>query len=218
MQALSKAYELSVCEIKTLDNDLLVAGYINKITDEYLQIVSYKGERLPLLKFELPVKISVHNAKQGFRVLCGVVYISTDDILRIINVESLQDFERRAFFRVPVKMPAKLMQMPDEFDQIEEEPEEIPVLVENLSLSGLLFTPVDLSRTFFLGDKFMVELGMPAGKLNFNIKVCRYEQYPDKPQKYGCEFYGYTQKQSDRLCSYIFEIERDMIRKKKKID
>lgn len=216
---LPKDYEMSVCEIKTMDNDLLIAGQLTKITDEYLQVSAYKEEHLPLLKFDLQVKISLHNAKQGFKVLAGYVYISTDEILRIVNVANLQDFERRAFFRVQVGMEAKLMRITDAFERNEEEPpEEIPIIVENLSLSGLLFYPVDPKRQYFLGDRYLVELLLPSGRLNFNVNIRRYEQYPDKPKKYGCEFYGYTEKQSDRLCNYIFEIEREIIRKKKKIE
>lgn len=220
MQPVPKGYEMSVCEIKTMDNDLLLAGNISKVAEEYLQISSYSGERLPLLKFELPVKISIHNAKKGFKVIAGEVYISTDEILRIVNIENLQDFERRSFFRIQVQMAAKLIPLPDDFDKNQtpfEAPEEIPVIVENLSLSGLLFLPKDRSRNFFMGDRYVVELDLPGGAINFNIKVCRYEQYTNKPKKFGCEFYGYTQKQSDRLCGYIFEVERDIIRKKKNV-
>lgn len=215
MPVLSKDYEMSVCEVKTMDNDLLMSGYVSNITDEYLQLACYK-EKLPLLKFELPVKISIHNAKRGFKVVVGVVYISTDEVLRIVNVETLQDFERRAFFRVMVNMEARLMQLPDEFDDIAvDEIEEIPVTVENLSLSGLLFYPIDETKQLFIGDRYMIELPLPVGTLNFNIRIRRYEEREGKPKKYGCEFYNYTQKQSDRLCNYIFEIEREIIRKRK---
>lgn len=218
MQPLPKDYELSVCEVKSLDNELLIAGYISEITDDYLQIGSVKGERLPLIHFDKPLKISIHNAKKGFRVLGGVCYLSTDDMLRVVNVDNLQDFERRSFFRVPIAISARMMRVPDEYDKAnpeQEAPEEIPVKVNNVSLSGLLFTPVDTHRSFFMGDRFIIELPIGKSKLTLNIKVCRFEQYERKPKRYGCEFYGYTQKQSDKLCSYIFEIERDMIRKKK---
>lgn len=218
MQPLPKDYELSVCEVKTLDNDLLIAGYISEVTDEYVQIGTLKGERLPLIRFDKPLKISIHNAKMGFRVLGGVCYLSTDEMLRVVNVDNLQDFERRSFFRVPVVISARMMRVPDEYDKTHHElesPEEIPIDVNNISLSGLLFTPVDTSRSFFMGDRFVIELPIDKVKMTLNIKVCRYEHYENKPKRYGCEFYGYTQKQSDKLCAYIFERERDMIRKKK---
>ncbi|MEG1686621.1 MAG: PilZ domain-containing protein [Angelakisella sp.] len=217
MQALPKDYEWSVCEVKTMDNELLVAGYISQITDEYIQIGTYKGDRMPLLKFDLPLKISIHNAKKGFRVVAGTTYISTDEMLRVVNVDNLQDFERRVFFRVPVKIPAKLFKLTDGEVDPDKEPEEIPVMVENLSLSGLLFLPENLERSFLMGDKFIVELPIANGKMNLNIRVCRYERIGNRPQKYGCEFFGYTQKQSDRLCGYIFEIEREMIKKRKNV-
>lgn len=218
MQPLPKSYEQSVCEVKTLDNELLIAGYISEITDEYVQIGTFKGERLPLIHFDKPLKISIHNAKMGFRVLGGVCYLSTDELLRVVNVDNLQDFERRSFFRVPVSLSAWMMRVPDEYDQMHpdmETPEEIPINVNNLSLSGLLFTPEESGRKFLMGDRFIVELPIEKSTLTLNIKVCRYERYDNKPTRYGCEFYGYTQKQSDKLCSYIFEIEREMIRKKK---
>lgn len=218
MQALPKEYELSVCEIKSMDNDLLLTGFISEINDEYVQISSYKEERLPLLRFDLPVKISVHNPKLGLRVAAGSVYISSDEIMRLVHVESLHDFERRAFYRVPTSLRANLLPIPDPDDTVDDGDElpEIPIVVQNLSLTGMLFCPVE-EKTFFIGDRYVVEmdLGPGVGKLAFNVRVCRYEQYPGKPQRYGCEFYGYTQKQSDRLCSYIFKMEQEMIRRKK---
>lgn len=217
MQALPKDYEMSVCEIKTLDNDLLVAGFISKINDDYIQVSSYKDERLPILKFDLPVKVSIHNARKGFRIVAGQVYVSADQVLRIVNVHNLQDFERRAFFRVQVKMPAKVTPLPDEFEGgTDQPPLDIPVVVENLSLSGLLFYPEDPKMEFSMGDRYVAELPLPSGTLNFNVKICRFEKIGHKPTKYGCEFFGYTQKQSDRLCSYIFEIERDILKSRKK--
>lgn len=217
MQALPKEYEMSVCEVKTMDNDLLVAGFISKINDDYIQISSYKDERLPILKFDLPVKISIHNARKGFRIVAGQVYVSADQVLRIVNVNNLQDFERRAFFRVQVKMPSKITPLPDEFEGgTDHASADIPVVVENLSLSGLLFYPEDPKVEFFMGDRYAAELALPGGTLNFNVKICRFEKIGNKPTKYGCEFFGYTQKQSDRLCSYIFEIERDILKSRKK--
>lgn len=218
MQPLPKAYELSVCEVKTLDNELLIAGNISKVTDEYVQIGTIKGERLPLIHFDKPLKISIHNAKLGFRVLGGVCYLSTNELLRVVDVDNLQDFERRSFFRVPVAISSKMMCVPDEFDKDQADmgpPEEIPVTVNNISLSGLLFTPADTRRGFLMGDRFVIELPLDKAKMTLNIKICRYEHYSNKPKRYGCEFYGYTQKQSDQLCAHIFEIEREIIRKKK---
>lgn len=216
MQPLSKDYEGSVLEIKTMDNDLLATGRIAVLTEEYLQVGTYQGEKLPILRLNLPVKISVHNAKLGFRVLAGVVFLSTDGLLKITDVDNLQDFERRSFFRVPIKdMSAVLIREPKDDTEAVTAAEEIPIWLDNVSLSGLLFTPKDTKREFLVGERFMVELSLPKNKIAMNVRICRSEQHGLKPRKYGCEFFDYTQKQSDKLCNFIFETEREIMRKKK---
>lgn len=220
MQPLKKTYEMSVCEVKTMSNELLIAGYISKVTDEYLQISSNKGDILPLIPYNNSLKISIYNTKQGFKILAGTCYLSTDTMLRVVNVDNLQDFERRSFFRVNTQLGATIYYVKNDDVTGNQETHEIKVNVENLSLSGLLFTPIDEKYVFNMKDVIVADLMLPSGrastvKTTFSCRICRIEQMPGKEKKYGCEFFNFSEKQSDNLCAFIFEAQREMLKKRK---
>ena len=214
MQPLSQEYLLSVCEVKTLENDFLMTGVITQITDDYLQLGSYRDDRLPLVQFDKPVKILIHNLKAGFRVVAGTAYLSTDKMLRVVGVESLQDFERRGFFRVPARLAGKVMLKNPNTTEFSDD---LDVSIENISLSGFLFSFSQQDKSLSIGDTLLLVLKLPTGMMQISCRVRRTECWDTKRPRYGCEFFDYTQKDADKLCFYIFELQRDMIRKKKKL-
>mgnify|MGYP000892613451 CR=1 FL=1 len=101
-------YIASVCEIKTLANELVATGTIQEITPEYIE-VSDKTGFMSITPYGIPVKMNVFNSKNGFRVLAGKVYTSNPKFLRIVDVITLLDCERRHFFRVEVNMIAQIL-------------------------------------------------------------------------------------------------------------
>ena len=54
---LSKEYNGSMCEVTSMDNKLIVTGFI-RMTDEGVEIYN-NGDRMPVLKFGSQVKLSL---------------------------------------------------------------------------------------------------------------------------------------------------------------
>ena len=213
MERLSQDYLSSICEIKTLSNDFLAAGMVIEITDDYLQIGSYRDERLPLIPFDSPVKIALHNLRAGFRVVAGTAYLSTEEMLRVVDVENLQDFERRGFFRVPAKLQGQITLKDPISGKFEQS---MQIAIENVSLSGVFFS-IPQGKPLSIGDVFLLELKIPTGMLALTCSVRRTDYGGVRPIRYGCEFFEYSPRDADKLCGYIFELQREMIRKKKSL-
>lgn len=216
MIPLSTKYEGSVCEIKSEQNDLLVAGIIFRVDAEGMDVVDASGEKMLLIPYGKTVKISIMNNRLGFKMLMGTVYTSTNQILRLVDVESLQNFERRAFFRVNVKMKAFLYPYIEEFNgEIPEGCEPTEIRVENLSLSGLLITT---TRMFHLGDAVIIELQIFKDILRLNCRVCRLDVPDGHRNQYGCKYFNITQRQTDKLCGDLFQLQRIELHKRRSIE
>ena len=73
---IQKEYEGSVCEIKSMDNELIAIGRIKEVNSKNIKVNNSKKE-LQIVDYGTPIKINVFNAKVGFRVLVGSIYTST---------------------------------------------------------------------------------------------------------------------------------------------
>lgn len=218
MIPLSEKYEGSICEIKTERNDLLLTGVIGAIDDDGIDVIGADQERLPLVPYQKTVKISVFNTKLGFRMMMGMVYLSTDRFLRLVEIETLKDFERRTFFRVNIKITANLYRIEMETDErgvrkeVRKMDEPLEVEIENVSLSGLLFAT---QVPFFMGDIAEIEFMIFKTPLSMKCRICRIEEASEDGERYGCQFFDYTERQSDILCRDLFQLQRMEINKRR---
>jgi c-di-GMP-binding flagellar brake protein YcgR len=169
--------------------------------------------KMPLAEYNTNIKINVYNSKQGFRVLVGKVYLSTSKFIRIFDLLSIQDFERRGFFRVDVKMRAKLSIEANEQPEGKHDIGKIVVFVKNISLSGISFSS---EHIFQIDDIFPIELKLPGGAVKLSCKVCRIAMGAYPSASYGCKFIDNTDWQEDILCKYIFEIQREQLKDRDK--
>ena len=213
--ALPEQYLFAPCEVTTMDNDLLLVGGVVDIGEDYVQVGPTREDKLPLLRYNTTVKFAVRSLQTGIMILVGTVYTSTDKVLKLVGVVSIQDFERRSFYRVPIDdLHGKLLPL-REGDHILAGQGSMPVDVINISLSGLLLDAKDDVLAAQIGDRFLMELRLPKGIQLLKIRVCRLQRSSHNSKRYGCEFYELNQKQADIICGYIFEKEREIIRRKK---
>ena len=219
MPFLSEDYEGCVCEIKTLQNDLLATGLVNLIDESGVEIVGIDGEKLPLLHYNLPVKFTLFNNEKGFRMLVGTIYISSDWLLRIADPEELQSFERRMFFRINVDTKVKLRPITNSElsnEVIEATVEPIEVMLKDVSLGGFLIETPD---TIPLGNRYFAEFTLVSAVRKFRCIVKRsagesvsgYRRY----NRYGCTFIDFSAPQQDSLCKDLFHIQRLELKKKR---
>ncbi len=222
MLPLPTEYIASVCEIKTLENELVATGTIQNITQEYIE-VSDKTGFMPIAPYGIPVKMNVFNSKNGFRVLAGKVYTSTLKSIRIVDVITLLDCERRHFFRVEVHMIAQVYLLKNQTKSTSQEdannqseknskPKVIRAVIHNLSLGGTLFT---CSENLETGDGISIKLKVGRKSIVLNGIVRRTKETEKGNLLYGCEFSDVTESAANALCAYIFQCQREQIYNKR---
>lgn len=210
MLPISKSYIGSLCEIKTINNNLLTSGYIEVINDEYIEI-RFREDIKMLIQADILVKVSIINEKLGFKVIVGKVYVGTNDFVRIIEVVTLMDFEKREFFRINIFEHASLYLNPVTADETfyTREPS-VKILINNISLNGVYFISKD---KFNIGTKLYLLLEITSGRIVFPCIVQRLTNEIEDKWGHGCEFVDYNQRQSDQLYKFIFEKQLEFLKK-----
>lgn len=205
----------SLCEIKSENNDLLVVARLASVDENDSSrlnfVASDQSERMPLLAYNTPVKIISFSGKGGFMLLRGNVYISTPELLSLVNVHSAQGYERRKYFRLNTNTQANaILQNSDEDEQ--------PFTVDlyDISLGGIR---IGSKRPLRKNDSLLTSFVLMERKLEFCCRVCReITEMRSAPQthQYGCEFINFTNRQLDQLCNILFKIQRLEMQKRKK--
>lgn len=205
-------YLNSVCEIKTMENGLIATGIIAQIEKDYIQI-NEKNCLFPLLSYGTMLKVNIFNSKVGFRVIIGTVLSTSIRFIKLVDVSSLLDYERRNFFRIETDQPAYL---------VEEQPDGscnivCGIVIRDISLGGILFE-ANSDEKFRIGQKLAVKLKLSRISLVLSMRVKRIIP-PDKNPvtQYGCEFEGVSDAQTDAICIYIFQRQRERLNKARNV-
>lgn len=204
------------CEVKTMENDLLLAGKISAVLEDdgfAIEIVSSDGEEMPVAAFGIPVKINIFSRENGFKSLGGNVYITGRSFWRVNNVSTLGENERRGYFRIKIRTEAEVVG-PDKSNK----QRTFKCLVTSLSLSGLLIAVDDEECYFPKGTQIEVH-GLKArdGHADFNVKctVHRIDESRTLGHLYGCSFEDMTTGEASNLCREIFAKQRADIQRRR---
>lgn len=216
-------YKDAICEVNTMENEFLFVGNITGVSEEKsltFDIASKKNEPLMILAYGAPVKLKVRaDGESSF--MGGYVYWSNEDLCRITNITTHQDFERRSFFRVKTDATCNVKKLDMEED---DEQEIFTANLIDISLSGVKFR----SNAYFRSNAFFqkyedIELfdlsiieSSPA--LSFMCKIVDMQSLGDNEFIYRCELADVDTKTSNQLNKCIFALEREAIRKRKNRD
>ncbi|XOQ48726.1 MAG: Flagellar brake protein YcgR [Eubacteriales bacterium] len=206
MFPISTQYLHSPCEIRTISNELITTGSISDILHGAIQICN-DFDNLPIIHCNTPVKMNIYNNTAGFKVLVGKVFLSTAELMQITDIQNLVDFEQRSFFRLKVTKKVKARLLPDKAAG-ETDSKEFDATITDLSLSGLF---MNTTQKLEINQRFTVTLCLFGNRIPFNCKVERIKGDPYM-NGYGCSFLDNTTHQSDLLCRYLFELQREQIR------
>lgn len=156
-------YRNSLCELISEANDLLNYARIAEIGPNWLTLKpSREGLVLSVLYFNTPVKVNVYNTSLGFRVLSGVVGLSSAKELKVIETTILADSDRRQFFRMRIHCPARL--------EIARDQEPLEVSLEDISLSGLQFSSTE---AFTPQSHYRITFDLEGYRLTLRCQVRR---------------------------------------------
>lgn len=214
-------FEGKSCEIKSLMNDILSVGIIAKVDDfeGTMDIVPQEGGFLATLPYNHPVKLILNIPKFGFRLMLGRVYLSSGELLRLVDIGTHQTVERRQYFRINTEKIAIITFINSKKDDEEgKEPETMEVDLKDISLGGVRIAS---KRIFTPGEQFSITYTLIKYKAEMMCTVAReifMEAQRPGVHQYGCTFINVTDKQLDKLCGDLFEMQRVQISKKKDRD
>lgn len=216
-------YINSVCEVRDMENEMLVAGRIRKIlkVDDKsedgglaIEIVGLNWDSLPSAPYDLPVKINLFGNSTGYHTIGGHVYIANKVFWRINKVSKLSDVEKRDFFRVRACATGKVYS-PQKANS-EEEPTSFPIKILDISLSGILFKTEESFQINDLLYIYDIQLCDEAPQFASLCTVRRISSGRDSGILYGCSFDSLSEKEEDSLFSTIFNLQRLEIQKRRK--
>ncbi len=205
------------CEVRTMDNTLLFLGRIRSVApfDEMMEIVATdSGDPLPLVFYNTPVKINVVASDGAQYSLGGNTFISNADFWRVADVTMFNSFEKRSFFRVRCSQAAALAIPGAEDAGL---PMKIaPIRLFDISLGGVGFL---CNEDLSIGDELEIfDLSLTPGQetFSFPITVQRRGALRIEGQEYGASIGEVSMKETDRLCSTIFQLQRSELQRNKK--
>ncbi|MGI5978977.1 MAG: PilZ domain-containing protein [Oscillospiraceae bacterium] len=208
-------YVGSVCEVRTMENDLLLAGRLRAVLlddngEQAIELVSLDGGEMPNAAYGMIVKISIFSGKAGFLSLGGRIYITYATFWRINDIKTYGENERRDYFRIKTRTVAKVT------GPLRDGMENAPTYkcnVTSISLSGTLIAVKDENCLFHEGEEvcisgLKVEEDRNSDIFNVRATVRRIAQQSTGERLYGCKFIDMPEKDTDRLCQAIFAKQR----------
>lgn len=205
-------YKSSLCEIRSKKNEILCKGVLSEINEEYVKIQAKDGDYLKLFNTNQPVKINIYN-KMGFAVLVGFVLTSTEAETKIVEVVRIVDHERRNHFRVEVSLPARIS-ADEDFSATTEKSDDSEakinaVFIKDLSLNGIR---IESRQHFTKGSRMWIQFNIGTRLIKAQCVVVR--RMLDESKKfyhYGCQLVFDNEADNDRLCAYLFKIQRQQV-------
>ena len=201
----------SSCEVKDLSNKLIAVGVIRTV-DNALEVQDITM-RMPILKLNSWVKLCVRGRDGKMVVLAGQVYISNRRFLRVVEVQSMADREKRRFFRLSIDHSATLFfPAADPAANQSEHPEEgIPVRVKDISLCGML---IQSSLEFETGSRMQVQMTLNQNRIEtIDLVIRREADWDNKSRYYGCEIVDMPSRVEQGLCVFIMREQQEQIRR-----
>ena len=202
---LNDQYLTATCSVKSKGGELLATGSLVAVTPEYLEIAD-PVNRLPLIPYRTFVNLGIIHGDLPAFFGMGRVYVSTESVLRIVEYATINNFEQRKAFRVPVQLKGKLWKTA--LGGSKNAPAQTAEAAD-LSLTGLfLFTDTSLE----IGEQIEVMLNLPRDYFRFDCIVRRKFAVRGR-EGYGCAFENMTGPMSDKLCAFLFRAQGEQLRK-----
>lgn len=210
MLAIPEKYENSLCELKDINNNFLAPGVISAVTDEYIEI-AYRNDVVLLLQPNRLVKVNILSEKNGFKVIVGKVYVGTENFIRLVEVVTLMDFEKRDYFRISIDTISPIFDKELTASEAEFHSHNCPTIrISNISLCGFYF---ESANRYQLDQEVFILLTLEKGKSVFPSVIKRITKTQTDLIGYGCNFSNIDEKLSDQLYKYIYTKQLEYLKK-----
>lgn len=202
-----KQYTGLICEVKDYrSNKLLMFGTITLEVDAQIQI-TVSEPPVPVLPCGEKVKVLIFDNTGGFQALVGRVIDSTTQGVTLDEVTSIVEYEERRFYRVNIDIPSKI------YLKREDKLAAYPIRIKDISLKGMLFSgDVVLSGE----DQIWVDTTFFCPSADYiKATVVRAQRMRSKELAYGVDFEKLEEWVEQKLNAFLFEKQREEIRRKR---
>lgn len=226
MSVLPSGYLNSLCEIKDYDGNILLRGYLNRITDDdEFQIVRGGSKPLPTVMENKTLDVEVLNNIYGNALFVGKVAASTKNHLKLSEVQAKKDFEKRKYFRVDTVFPANAYMGEGALEAVKNlvynanataKLKHLSIDIDNLSISGIHIVIKGEQIPLEVGTQLVVVMILENKELTLPITVRRATtNRQGEPNGFGCSFDLTEGWEIDTIGNYLFACQRKQIQKQR---
>lgn len=216
----------SILEITAEDNTLLFIAQIDDFDGTTLKVTESQRHEVPPAMFGALVRLRGFFSRTTPLIFHGQVCGNTSTFWKIDHLEPLRFEEQRANFRQPLNASARVMPVNEIFSALPNTPKDeskySPCSIVDISTSGVQIScdasaGVQLACTepFQEGDYLFVSdlcVAPDDEPYAFTCQVKRCIERKDS-YLYGCQIYGLTVQEQDRLTRSIFTVQRNELHK-----
>lgn len=206
----------SYCEIRGMDNILVLIGYLERVEEERGAITVRSADRdMQRVIFNTPFKLMIRPRGGMALVLNGTICGSTTDIWKLDHLVRYFYKESRGFFRQPTDTVCFATCINELYYPVPEEEQQLikrayECRVMDVSLQGIQLRGKE--EFFAEGDWLLLTdlILVPQQRRyhNFLCQVRRNAPAGRGETLFGCQFQYLTDHQQDTLCSDIFVLHR----------
>ncbi len=193
------------CELKKMNNDPVSMGQVIDVNEDILQIQApfdFPSD----LEYGTKLKMIATEPNGSFSMLVGHVVEVEGARLSLHGINNVKEYTKRRFYRVDTTINGKVyMSAPGR----EGKREALPVVIRNISLSGMLFRTdriFSAETSVWLDTSFFSREGE-----DLQAVILRGQKFNDG-MAYGADFVDLPDWQEDLLCNFIFSMQRRRVR------
>lgn len=213
----------ATCELRSEKNDLIFVGRIQRSDGETLTVAEALGGMVPPVIYNTQVKLIVRGVRRDPTaplVLTGQICGSSRTVWKIDRLIRFQYSEHREAYRQKVNCAGRVLCMNSIFRPNDSGEatryEAVPCRLVDISMTGVLFG----SKSAYEREDWVVllDVTLVEGQEPFVLtcQICRLESLGGKEMGYGCRFTHMTERERDRLCRSIFDIQRQELQERRK--
>lgn len=193
MACVDEGYAGAVCELRDRQQQLLTTGLVAQIGGDFIKL-NNTAELVSGAMKEMPVYLNITHPELGTASVSGKVYLAASSFAIISDIKPVPIGERRSFYRLSLELPSVAQHGAARF----------PVVVNNISLGGVMFT---CKSDIATGVEMTVELALLTRIEPFHCAIKRVTHSKNNTRRYACQFVGNDDKKTELLCQYMFRME-----------
>lgn len=196
-------------EVYSITDALISIGVLVDLDGDYMEII---GDIFPRFEKGEKLKICAYDDMRGICWYTAVVDYSVSDRIQLTDVELLNVIQRRQNIKVKTTFTTQIFNIYDDDDNMITLDEPINIQVKDISVGGVFFV---CDMPFKENQKIEFFFNQGPRPLRIKTSILRRQEVNGQNNGYGCIYDDLTEREQDILFSYIWEVQRQQLRRMK---